>query len=118
MSNTTKKNTTTKIIPTTTPEPATQTGSAGGQASRQETGTLSLRVNDTNVNHHLWNNNGTWWLHYTLHLPDFTKKRVRKSLHTSSLERARKLRDCLLEKDGTVSVSNCEQVVPPDGLSA
>ena len=115
MSTTTKKNTTTTKT-TTTPAPTTQTGSAASQTHRPETGTLSLRVNDTNANHHLWNNNGTWWLHYTLHLPDFTKKRVRKSLHTTSLEQALKLRDLQLENDHTIS--NCEQVVPPDGLAA
>jgi hypothetical protein len=44
--------------------------------------TLAVRIHPDNQNHHLWNNNGTWWCHYTLHLPDFTKRRVRKSLET------------------------------------
>ena len=58
--------------------------------------TLSVRVNRGNLNHHLWNNHGTWWLHYTLHLPDFTTRRIRKSLGTRDLGQARTLRDELL----------------------
>ena len=58
--------------------------------------TLSVRVNRENPDHHLWNNHGTWWLQYTLHLPDYTKRRIRKSLGTHDLGRARALRDELL----------------------
>ena len=57
---------------------------------------VSLRVDPENPNHHLWNNHGTWWLHYTLHLPDFTKRRVRKSLGTRCVKTARAKRDELL----------------------
>lgn len=117
MSTNTKKTGTTKTTTTTTKTSDTQTGTRAEHTSRLNTGTLSLRVNDTNENHHLWNNNGTWWLHYTLHLPDYTKKRVRKSLRTASLNHARKLRDHLLEKNTRV-ITNCEKVVPPDGLTA
>ena len=60
------------------------------------TPTPSLRVNPDNPNHHLWNNHGTWWLHYTLHLPDHTSRRIRKNLRTRDLGRARALRDELL----------------------
>jgi hypothetical protein len=56
---------------------------------------LSIRTS-RNPNHHLWFNNGTWWVHYTQHLSDFTKKRVRRSLHTRELGIARVLRDSLL----------------------
>jgi len=40
----------------------------------------SIRVLTDNPDHHLWNNNGTFWCHYTLHFPDYTKRRVRQSL--------------------------------------
>ena len=60
------------------------------------TATPALRVDPANPNHHLWNNHGTWWLHYTLHLPDYTKRRIRKSLSTRSLEAARTKRDTFL----------------------
>lgn len=54
---------------------------------------LSLRTIGNNPNHHLWNNNGTWYLHYTIHPTPFTKERVRRSLGTRCLETARRLRD-------------------------
>lgn len=56
-------------------------------------GTPSIRIVSDNPDHHLWNNNGTWWLHYTLHLPDFTKQRVRRSLSTRKADEARRKRD-------------------------
>jgi hypothetical protein len=56
---------------------------------------LSIRTT-ANPFHHLWNNNGTWWVHYTEHLPDHTKRRARRSLHTSDSGIARVLRDSLL----------------------
>lgn len=49
-----------------------------------------------NQNHHLWNNNGTYWCHFTVHPADYTKRRVRVSLHTSDLVEARRRRDALL----------------------
>ena len=54
---------------------------------------LSIRISELNRLHHLWNNNGTWWLHYTVHLADFTKRRVRRSLRTQDLELAIRRRD-------------------------
>ena len=58
---------------------------------------LSIRVSEDNRLHHLWNNNGTWWLHYTEHLADFTKRRVRRSLRTHDLELAIRRRDAWLQ---------------------
>ncbi len=55
--------------------------------------TPAIRIASANPDHHLWNNNGTWWIHYTLHLSDYTKHRVRKSLSTSRQEEARRRRD-------------------------
>ena len=60
--------------------------------------TPSIRVLAHNPDHHLWNNHGTWWCHYTVHLADYTKRRVRLSLSTPSVEQARKLRDQLLRR--------------------
>ena len=57
---------------------------------------LAIRIRPDSPNHHLWNNNGTWWCHYTLHLSDFTKKRVRVSLDTDNPKKARFKRDVLL----------------------
>ena len=58
---------------------------------------LAIRVLPDNPDHHLWNNNGTWWCHYTVHRPDYTKERVRVSLGTRCQDVARRLRDRVLQ---------------------
>jgi hypothetical protein len=60
----------------------------------------SVRMRLANPNHHLWNNNGTWYLHYTMHPTPLTKARVRLSLETKSLESARRRRDEILIRAG------------------
>ncbi len=58
---------------------------------------LSTRTNGRSADdHHIWNNNGTWWCHYTVHKADYTKQRIRVSLGTRDRDEARKLRDLLL----------------------
>lgn len=57
---------------------------------------ISTRQKVQGPDHHLWNNHGTWWLHCTVHLPDFTARRVRRNLRTTDLPTARRLRDRLL----------------------
>jgi hypothetical protein len=52
-----------------------------------------IRVRAENENHHLWNNHGTWFLHYTVHPTPFTKERVRRSLGTKDVKIARERRD-------------------------
>jgi len=52
-----------------------------------------IRVHPDNPNHHLWNNHGTWFLHYTVHPTPFTKERIRRSLGTKDLGVARERRD-------------------------
>jgi hypothetical protein len=56
---------------------------------------LSTRpqANSGGPNHHLFNNNGTWFIHYTLFPDPFTKQRVRASLKTANLHEARQRRD-------------------------
>jgi hypothetical protein len=60
------------------------------------THSLAIRLNPANPDHHLWENNGTWFVHYTIHPTPFTKQRVRKSLRTKNLIQARARRDQLL----------------------
>ena len=61
-------------------------------------GFLSARVDATNSLHHLWRNNGSvWWVHYTLHF-DHRKRRIRRSLETSSVEEAIRRRDELFAR--------------------
>jgi hypothetical protein len=62
---------------------------------------ISRRQKSRGANHHLWNNHGTWWLHCTIHLPDFTKWRLRKNLRTSDVRTARQLRDRILADKST-----------------
>ena len=57
---------------------------------------VAIRVNPANPRHHLWNNNGTWYVHYTAYPTPLTKQRVRASLGTKRLEEARRKRDRLL----------------------
>jgi hypothetical protein len=66
-------------------------------------GVLATRPGDggpcaSNPDHHLWNNRGTWWCHFTLHRPDYTAERVRVSLRTRDLAEARLRRDELLRR--------------------
>ena len=56
----------------------------------------SVRCLPGSDNHHLWDNHGTWWCHFTVHFPDFSKHRFRVSLGTAHADEARELRDALL----------------------
>lgn len=57
---------------------------------------LAVRVDAANPDHHLWNNRGTWWCHFTLHKADYTAQRVRVSLKTRDQFEARSRRDEVL----------------------
>jgi len=46
-----------------------------------------------NPNHHLYRNGNLFWIHYTVHTPDYQKKRVRQSLATSDLKLAQQRRN-------------------------
>ncbi|MEO6568181.1 MAG: hypothetical protein ABIO94_05415 [Opitutaceae bacterium] len=59
---------------------------------------LGIRVRAENPNHHLWNNHGTWFLHYTVHPTPYTKERVRRSLGTKDLNVARARRDSFFDQ--------------------
>ncbi len=56
-----------------------------------------MKNKNPNPDHNIWNNNGTFWCHYTVHEDDYTKKRVRVSLGTKDVEIARALRDFLMD---------------------
>ncbi len=57
---------------------------------------LATRRTGTNPDHHLWNNNGTWWCYFTLRSAAGGSKRHRVSLKTQDLETARTKRDRFL----------------------
>lgn len=52
----------------------------------------------SNPNHHIWNNNGTWCIYFTIHNDDNTAQRIRKTLGTNDVEEARRRRDKILKK--------------------
>jgi hypothetical protein len=56
----------------------------------------SVRIWAHNPDHHLYNNNGVWWLHYTSYPTATTAKRIRRSLKTRDIENARERRDAFL----------------------
>lgn len=59
---------------------------------------LSVRIDAKNPNHHLWNNHGVWWIHYTIYPTPWTQRRVRRNLKTRVVEEARRLRDAVLDE--------------------
>jgi hypothetical protein len=71
--------------------------------------TISRRQRTLGANHHLWNNNGTWWFHGTLHIPDGTAERIRVSLRTRDISAARNQRDKILTQNALPQVSNTNQ---------
>ena len=58
---------------------------------------LSLRIDPSNPNHHLWNNNGTWFIAYTSLTSPVTAERVRTSLSTKNVIIARQKRDQMIQ---------------------
>jgi hypothetical protein len=58
--------------------------------------TLAVRTSPGNLDHHLWNNNGTWYAHLTVHPTPITKQRIRCSLKTKDVQEARRRRDELI----------------------
>jgi hypothetical protein len=56
-----------------------------------------VKNKNPNPDHNIWNNNGTYWCHYTVHEDGYTKKRVRVSLGTKDIAIARALRDFLID---------------------
>ena len=57
-------------------------------------------IDAVNLDHNLWDNHGTFWCHFTVHRPDFTKERVRLSLATRDRLEARQRRDALFDRQG------------------
>lgn len=56
-----------------------------------------MKNDRTNPDHNIWNNNGTFWCHYTVHNDNRTKERVRVSLGTKDVAIARALRDFIMD---------------------
>ena len=72
---------------------------------------LSVRDGAGNPDHHLYNNNGVWWLHYTIHLPGYTGERIRESLRTRNGREARVRRDRRLAE---LSLASAKGALEPE----
>lgn len=73
-----------------------------------------IRVHADNPNHHLWNNHGTWFLHYTAYPTPFTKERIRRSLGTKDVLAARSRRDRYFEQ----LAGDASKLAPPSHKQA
>lgn len=71
----------------------------------------SLRISEANPNHHLWNNNGTWFLHYTVYPTAFTKERIRRSLGTKDVAVARERRDAFFRDMAAEAAKPSSQMI-------
>ena len=58
----------------------------------------SVKVDESNLNHHIWRNGRYWWIHFMVQYDDGTSERIRKSLRVDDVESAREKRDKILEK--------------------
>lgn len=57
---------------------------------------LNIRISRNSPNHHLWNNNGTWWIKFTMRSENGSTQRMSRSLKTGAVEKARTRRDGIL----------------------
>jgi hypothetical protein len=57
---------------------------------------LTIRISHNSPNHHLSNNNGTWWINFTVRAENGSTQRIRRSLKTGDVEKARTSRDRIL----------------------
>ena len=64
----------------------------------KKTQKIIMKINEGNENHHLWNNRGIWWCHVTVHKSDATSERMRFSLKTRDVLKARERRDRIFQK--------------------
>jgi hypothetical protein len=72
-------------------------------ASMKRQPILTTRQTTAGDNHHLWDNNGSWWFQGTFHLPDGTSERVRSGLRTKCVHVARRRRDSLIARFSPVN---------------
>ena len=61
---------------------------------------LSIRVDGSNPRHHIWNNHGVWWIHYTVLVGGVRQRRMRYSLGTRDEQEAARLRDRIFQGSG------------------
>ena len=81
----------------------------------------SVRIWAHNPDHHLYNNNGTWWLHYTAYPTPLTTQRMRRSLKTRDVTLARSRRDAVLAQlhrsQQRSLIADEAELIPPQSTS-
>ena len=70
---------------------------------------LSVRVRSQNPDHHLFNNNGTWWCHFWAIADGARQQRFRVNLKTKSRLEARFLRNGILKAGWRQYVTKCSE---------
>jgi hypothetical protein len=86
---------------TVDPVPGPDNGAATSSASfiLPPRARIAIRVQDgSREDHHLWNNHGTWFIHFTVYPTPLTKERIRVSTRTRDLVIARARRDELFDR--------------------
>ena len=80
---------------------------------------LAVREGSGNDSHHIYNNNGTLFLHFMAHPTALTKQRIRISLRTKSLSEARQRRDAVFRglKCGLSLTEACRLALDDGGTS-
>ena len=71
-------------------------GVGHGQCLAMKNKLVELPDRKYGANHHIWDNNGTWWCHLSLERRSGPAKRVRFSLRTNNVREARKRRDLIM----------------------
>ena len=66
---------------------------------------LASKPRPNHPNHHLTNNNGRWWCQITVH-EGMQSKRMRFSLKTGSLRKAREVRDRIFKSLSAQSIAD------------
>jgi hypothetical protein len=71
-------------------------GVGHGQRLAMKNKLVELPDRKYGANHHIWDNNGTWWCHLSLERRSGPAKRIRFSLRTNNVREARKRRDLIM----------------------
>jgi hypothetical protein len=80
---------------TTANNNATETNWNFPVQTEEEVFGYGIRIDHDNPDHHVWDNNGTFWLNYVVYPTRVTAERRRVSLKTKFLKEARSRRDLI-----------------------
>ena len=58
----------------------------------------SLKIDESNPNHHIWRNGRYWCIHFVVRYNDKSSQRIRRSLKVENVEETRMKRDKILKR--------------------